>query len=759
MDIMVSRAQEWVNNEYKGKHGYEPTEETGKTGWSTMRSLIRALQIEEGISEPNGSFGPSTTNLCPTVSVNTKNENLVKIVQSALYCKGYNPTGITGTFGSNTKAAVSKLQSDAGLPNTDGVVTPMIFKALLSMDAYVLLVGGDSKIRTIQRGLNNKYNKTIGVMPCDGIYSRGTNTALIYALQIEEGVAGANGHFGPGTSSKCPILKQGDNSRFVSILKYVLYCNGFDANNFETEFDSITKDTVAKFQEFSGLNKTGIADLQTWMSLLISTGDKNRKGKACDCSTRITPARAKAIKTAGYEIVGRYLANVPGSKLDKKLTETELQTIFDEGLRTFPIFQLAGTTRGYFTSDRGKSDAKQAKQSAKDFGFPSATVIYFAVDFDAMDYDINVAILPYFKAIKEEFDRDNTRGYRIGIYAPRNVCSKISNAGYACKSFVCDMSTGFSGNLGYPLPKNWAFDQILTIYVGSGDSSIEIDNNICSGRDTGVNHVDINMNDNERFLEQIKILYDVAYKYATKTELNSPNPQVVHVANQYVCQYLRKSGYSGAKWAAVCGIIDETYCKLADEALENKPLYPFTDITTNTIMDITHFGATLNSILFSIVQHVQDCAGWAGDLVTLVKDAKNNSSEDMAYEVVYSNAKKSFASNKGNFSLPDLLADADAVNIGRMISTGFNANPIDSAIKEYFTVGVNKRFTKFIENRFNGNRLEVLNEALKILTAPEYTATRKALMVMFEVKPFGELDGKAVSDAFTDTLLDKATNE
>ena len=32
-------------------------------------------------------------------------------------------------------------------------------------------------------------------------------------------------------------------------------------------------------------------------------------------------------------------------------------------------------------------------------------------------------------------------------------------------------------------------------------------------------------NDNERFLEQIKILYDTAYKYATKTEVDSPNPQ------------------------------------------------------------------------------------------------------------------------------------------------------------------------------------------------------------------------------------------
>jgi peptidoglycan hydrolase-like protein with peptidoglycan-binding domain len=47
------------------------------------------------------------------------------------------------------------------------------------------------------------------------------------------------------------------------------------------------------------------------------------------------------------------------------------------------------------------------------------------------------------------------------------------------------MSSGFSGNLGYPLPTNWAFDQISTLTVGSGTGAIEIDNNIASGRDTG----------------------------------------------------------------------------------------------------------------------------------------------------------------------------------------------------------------------------------------------------------------------------------
>lgn len=67
------------------------------------------------------------------------------------------------------------------------------------------------------------------------------------------------------------------------------------------------------------------------------------------------------------------------------------------------------------------------------------------------------------------------------------------------------MSTGFSGNLGYPLPYNWAFDQISTITVGNGSGMIEIDNDICSGLDNGVNTINIVPSENKKFL--IKLMF------------------------------------------------------------------------------------------------------------------------------------------------------------------------------------------------------------------------------------------------------------
>lgn len=104
--------------------------------------------------------------------------------------------------------------------------------------------------------------------------------------------------------------------------------------------------------------------------------------------------------------------------------------------------------------------------------------------YDAVNDEVTSHILPYFRSVKEQMGKLGSP-YKIGVYGPRNACSRVSEEGCADASFVSDMSSGFSGNLGYAMPENWAFDQIVTKTVGSGEGLIELDNNIASGRDTG----------------------------------------------------------------------------------------------------------------------------------------------------------------------------------------------------------------------------------------------------------------------------------
>ena len=93
-------------------------------------------------------------------------------------------------------------------------------------------------------------------------------------------------------------------------------------------------------------------------------------------------------------------------------------------------------------------------------------------------------VLPHFKGIVDSVAEAGGQ-YLVGVYGARNVCSRVAAAGHSTASFVSDLSSGYSGNYGYTLPADWAYDQFVTRVVGAGTGSIEIDNDIASGRDTG----------------------------------------------------------------------------------------------------------------------------------------------------------------------------------------------------------------------------------------------------------------------------------
>ncbi|WP_303861533.1 glycoside hydrolase domain-containing protein [Alkalibaculum bacchi] len=487
-DIKVYEVQDWLNSTYLGRYGYNYIKPDGNTGWKTIRALIRALQIELGISEPSDNFGNQTMAACPTLSIDSNqslivDSNIVRILQGAMFCKGYSPGDVTGNFDLGTKEGIIRIQIDASIA-ADGVVTPLLFKSLLTMDAYVLLPGGDPNVRTIQRNLNRDYFPNIGdLISCDGIYGRTTCKAMIMAVQFE-GAISVDGIWGPATQASLPTLTYGSTRRTYNyILQYALYANGFNPNGFDGSFGNGCRTAVKAFQEFCALTIDGSVGPQTWASLMISKGDVNRSATACDCSSTVTPARAVTLYNSGYRIVGRYLTGGW-----KEIHPGELDTIFDAGLKIFPIYQTSSNSASYFNYKRGAVDAVKAVIAAKKYGFKSNTIIYFAVDFDALDHHVTNDILPYFRGIRDQFTTMNYK-YRIGIYGPRNVCSRVGNAGYSVSSFVADMSTGFSGNLGYPLPSDWNFDQILEYSIGNGDGQIAIDKNICRGHYTGESSV------------------------------------------------------------------------------------------------------------------------------------------------------------------------------------------------------------------------------------------------------------------------------
>lgn len=228
---------------------------------------------------------------------------------------------------------------------------------------------------------------------------------------------------------------------------------------------------------------TSITDLTVIKGLLTSNGNVNRDASAMDTSKQLTASDVTYLKSQGYKIIGRYLTGSVGvgaAKRNKYLTRTELKNIVSAGISVFPIYQDGGADISYFTANQGVKDAKEASQAAHALGIPSGATIYFAADLDVEDGNIAGTIIPYIKAVANQL-----AGYEVGIYGTRNVCSRAYEAGAVTSAFVADMSTGFSGNLGFPMPKVWSFDQFVEFTLGG----IPIDNLGVSGRDKGIKKI------------------------------------------------------------------------------------------------------------------------------------------------------------------------------------------------------------------------------------------------------------------------------
>lgn len=521
-DPFVRNVQEWLNLKFGGDSRYNEIAEDGYIGQGTINAMIRALQIRLGIQNTADNFGATTetkfketwpNGIQQQQSDDTSEDNVYGIIQCALICKGYS-IGVaspTNHFYDGTGNAVKALREDAGINSNTSTVTLNLMKALLSMN-YFYSYDTSTKtqnIQAIQRYLNGNYENYIGLQPCDGVYGRGTNTAMIYALQANEKLPTnvANGNFGNTTKSTCPTIPynnvekdyynnnytSNDIEKFVILARMALYVNGYEEStgfSLSGEFNTSLENVIKEFQRFYAIPETGKLDVVTWASLLTSCGDRTRSAIACDCATIINTNNISVLKDNNMQYIGRYLSGTAAGGVSKALSTTELKLLFNNNIRVFPIHQGSANSVSYFTTANAKSDAETAARYADELHLEFGAIIYFAVDCDPVDTQVTNYIIPYFRQLQITFLEKCKGKYRIGIYGPRNVCTRVCNAGYACSSFVADMATGYSGNLGFKMPDNWAFDQFATvnIYSADGTKNINIDKDGFSGRDIGIGH-------------------------------------------------------------------------------------------------------------------------------------------------------------------------------------------------------------------------------------------------------------------------------
>ncbi|MFK8908031.1 glycoside hydrolase domain-containing protein [Streptomyces sp. YS-3] len=782
-DEKVLAAQRWVNATYATVPGYARCPEDGRTGWSTMFSLTMALQAELGMAPLVASFGPGTLATLAKrddIGPSEQNVNIKKIVEHALFCKGYWGGDGTGAYAAVTERSVRALKDDAGIDATNGLVSPKVFKALLSMDAYVSSpLGGTDRVRAVQRWLNGRYftRSSFFVGPADGVYSRDVQKSLMKAIQYELGIPDeqATGAFGPGTQAglKNHTVKEGDSGIWAQLFSAACVFNSPIPNakgdedvatTFRDTFDAKLTEWVKIFQRFSELDtRDGRGDYRTWAQLLVSTGDPDRPTGACDTRFRITRPRADALFRAGYTHVGRYLFDPPGSTLDKNIKDGELADIFAAGLSVFPIYQDNARRLQDFTYAQGFAHALNAHSCAEGYGFNRGTVIYFAVDYDATADEIASNIVPYFKGVQAGLANRGAR-YVHGVYGSRNVCTQVGKDTDARYSFVSGMSWGFSGNLGFPLPPNWAFNQIKEFRFGSGADSFDLDNDAHrSGSDTGQNTVHATADPASVFVDYITKLYPLALQF----EKGDPN--------QLVMEYGRQKTYGGAKWWALIGGPNPDFIKFANGKGASL-LQEFKDPVTGAMIGAEHLLAAANGHYVRPQKDgdvrtvgAGDFAGWGGDLVTLYGEWRR---DVKAYPSGYDYCKAKFAKVGviSTFGFTDLIEDADGYLIARRVEQGGN---LLGVVREHYGMGerdagVLTRFRDYFAQRFGGSTDYAVTMARSVLLKeidPVLAAGREQLIKDIaggSAAMPGDLPDSALTDfcrGFADGLHDRALQE
>jgi peptidoglycan hydrolase-like protein with peptidoglycan-binding domain len=726
VDQRVLEAQQWVNSTYGNVPGYERCDENGRTGWGTMFSLTRGLQHELGITELSDSFGPTTLGKVgaqgPINESYTKNANIVRIIQHGLFCKGYDAGETqTGRFHGGTADAVQSLKTNIGLIGSNSTVEPKVFKAILNMDAYVMLSGGRQQVQAIQRWLNGKYinRSSFFLIPCDGIYSRDVQQALMKAIQYQIGIPddSATGYFGPGTQAglRANTVGPGSAQSWVELFSAACVFNSpirrpdTGGSGTEASFQYRWTDDLAAwvraFQRFSLLEPTGIGDYRTWAQLLVSMGDPDRPVTACDTSRHVLGDRGTRLFNAGYRVVGRYLDEAPNETLDKELQPGELEAIFAAGLRVFPISQYWGRGLADFSWSKGYDHALLAHDRAVGYGFNAGTVIYFAVDYDATGEEITSNIIPYFKGVGAGLQVRGGR-YVQGVYGSRNVCSRVSSEAYARHSFVSGMSYGFSGNLGFPMPDNWSFTQIKEFdFQPSSSDPFPLDNNVNRGTDPACGPENVNGRDAtlDEFVAFIRKLYTLAVAYG-----GDPSSRVL--------EYMRFPKYQDPAWTVLIGSVDEAWIAYANARVQ--PVRSFIDPATRMSINLDHFAATAHAVYLKgtgpgTATTRGDFGGWGGDLCTLYGQWRQaESSYASGYQFV--EAKFAKINVESTFALTDYVQDCDGQLIGTAARGG---GRIDDLIVAHMTgTGPATRFKQFYQTRHGGSVQNVFNTAKSMLT-------------------------------------------
>lgn len=735
MDQQILSAQKWLNKSYGSVAGWVPVIENGLTGWDVIFGLRRALQSEIGISPVASGFGDASitafkSRIGRIDSAYTKNTNVLRILSASLWCKGKqgNPE-ITGnvTYAS-FQGSISELRSNLGLGTGTSFVDVKLMAFLLSMDADVIpfLSGGKTSVREVQQWLNGKYSsrQDFFLVPCDGIFSRQVQTATIFALQFEFGMADgtANGNFGPGTRdglrSKASVGAGSVDSakNFVRIFQAVMRFNGYDVT-FNGTFSTALSSKISDLQAFMGIPVTGAGDYTTWCTLLVSSGDTTIATKGFDTNQQLTAVQATGARSKGYTHVGRYTVGA-----GKFITSRELDILRTAGLRLFPIHQRYNNSAAEMTYANGQAHGREALERCRALGLPSGSMVYFTVDFDPVGEVIHGPVLDFFDGVNSTMNSALNSKYSIGVYGTRNVCQVVLDANKAQGAFVAGMSTGFSGNMGFPMPSKWHYNQIIEVSESLGGTMTGVDHVVVSPKALSVDLSNVvsppvelespaNSATGFDLVFEWVVRAEVACELALSTGSTILLPITSHKAYiaEYILDWLRTPTYTGGLlWPKYTPTVDADQSSVVARAAARSALVKMTPAVPASSRDVAHWAATiLGYINWGVPTTVNkyglgDLGGWPLDLLQIWGDYDRLAVKPDL--MTWMTANIGGATSK--FGYGDVIADADAWLVAKSLKAS-SGSSLSESMRQLFKLTPGQRLKKFHAERFASSEANI----------------------------------------------------
>ncbi|MGK7912394.1 MAG: glycoside hydrolase domain-containing protein [Synechococcus sp.] len=194
-----------------------------------------------------------------------------------------------------------------------------------------------------------------------------------------------------------------------------------------------------------------------------------------DTATPIT-SHISCLKENGYSTVIRYYTRYRGNP--KLLKVQEAEAILRAGLSLAIVYQDYNNSPRNFSRRNGYQAGQFAYKYARDeIGQPEYSAIYFAVDYDASQEELNANISEYFKGVQAAFE-DLAEGeeplYRIGVYGSGLTCSTLLAQNLVTFTWL-SMSTGHRGYDNFEASNHWHLKQL---YPSTTACGIAVDENV-----------------------------------------------------------------------------------------------------------------------------------------------------------------------------------------------------------------------------------------------------------------------------------------